>query len=200
MYLPKIREIKEALTSFFTPPYTTKFPAESYIAPEEYRGRPKYDEEYCIGCGTCAQVCPPQAITVIDDKEKKIRTLTIDYCLCMNCGQCEEKCITQKGVRLTNDYFLAIMDKKDPTAFESIERELVICESCGEVVACRPHLLWIKERLGAKAYAHPNLLLETQSQFFQVEASKVKDRIRREDQIKQVCPKCRNKIVVADEF
>ena len=200
MYLPKIREIKEALTSFFTPAYTTKFPAEPYTAPEQYRGRPKYNKEYCIGCGTCAQVCPTQAISVVDDTKKMIRTLTVDYCLCMNCGQCEEKCITRKGVSLTSDYSLAIMDKKDPNAFESIECELAICESCGEVIACEPHLLWIKERLGAKAYAHPNFLLQTQKQFFQLEPSNVKDRIRREDQIKQVCPKCRNKIVVADEF
>jgi len=198
--MPKIREIKEALTSFFTAPYTSKFPFQPYTAPEEFRGKPKYNKDFCVGCGACAQVCPPKAISIVDDLQKQTRTLTVDYCLCMNCGQCEEKCITQKGIKLSNDYSLAVMDKKHSLAFESIERDLVMCESCGEVIACRPHLFYIKERLGAKAYAHPNLLLETEKLFTPLEPYQVKNRIRREDQIKQVCPRCRNKIVVADEF
>jgi len=59
---------------------------------------------------------------------------------------------------------------------------------------------WIRKRLGAKAYAHPNFLLNIQRDFFELEVSEAKSRIRREDQIKEVCPKCRNKIVVEDEF
>jgi hydrogenase-4 component H len=58
MYLPKIRELKEALTSLFTKPYTTKFPEQPFTAREEYRGKPRYNPVFCIGCGTCAQVCP----------------------------------------------------------------------------------------------------------------------------------------------
>lgn len=200
MYLPKIREIKEALTSLFSAPYTTKFPFEPYQAPASFRGRPVYDPPYCVGCGTCAQVCPTKAIAIKDDMRKGKRILTVNYNLCMNCGQCEEKCITQKGIRLNNEYSLAIMDLKDPLAFHSVEKELAVCECCGEAISCRDHLYWVKERLGAKAYAHPNLMLETQRLFSKVDASRPKARIRREDQIKEVCAKCRHKIVVADEF
>jgi hydrogenase-4 component H len=199
MYLPKVREIKEALTSFFTKPYTTKFPAVAYKAPEQFRGYPKYYEEYCVGCGTCAQVCPPSAIKITDDKISLKRTLQVDYCSCIHCGQCEEKCITQKGIRLSNNYSLAVTSTTAPEVYETVEKEIVICEVCGEFIACRDHLLWIKDRLGAKAYAHPNFLLELQKQFFDVDPSNPKSRIRREDYIKEVCAKCRQKIVVADE-
>ena len=200
MYLPKVREIREALTSFFTAPYTTKFPAEPFTANPAYRGKPRYNMDYCIGCGTCAQVCPSSAIEIIDDKESLTRTLRVNYASCINCGQCEEKCITEKGIKLSNEHSFATFSLTVPEMFETIEREIVLCEVCGETIACRDHLMWIKNRLGAKAYAHPNFLLEIQKQFSEPAESKVKSRIRREDQIKEVCAKCRHKIVVADEF
>lgn len=200
MYLPKVREIKEALTSFFSAPYTTKFPASPYEPEKGYRGKPRYNEDICIGCGTCSQVCPPNAITIIDDKESLKRTLQVDYCSCIQCGQCEEHCITEKGIVCTNEYSFATFSLTAPEMYEKVEKEIVICECCGEVIACSDHLLWIKHRLGAKAYSHPNFLLETQKLFNPPAESGLKANFRREDQIKSVCAKCRNKVVVVDEF
>lgn len=200
MFLPKLREVTEALKSLFSPAYTSKFPFKPYVAPEEYRGYPKYFETGCIGCGTCAQVCPTNAIEITDDLTTGIRKLVLDYTSCSQCGQCEEKCITGEGIKLSSEYVLSTPDLQAPEVFETVEKELAICESCGRAFACHAHLLFVKERLGAKAYAHPNLLIESQRQFTDLKPSAVKDRIRREDLIKMMCPTCRHKTVVADEF
>jgi len=200
MFLPKIREVTEALRSLFTPAYTSKYPAKPYIAPDEYRGFPRYYEEECVGCGTCAQVCPTDAIDIIDDAKQGKRILKINYASCAQCGQCEEKCITGEGIKLSNHYSLSTPDLTAPEVFETVEKDIVFCEACGVVIACRDHLLFVKERLGAKAYAHPNFLIETQRQFAEIKPSSIKDKIRREDLIKEVCPVCRHKTVVNDEF
>lgn len=200
MYLPKIREIKEALVSFFSAPYTTKFPAVPYNPSEAYRGFPRYNENTCVGCGTCAQVCPSNAITAIDNKKRRLRTLTIDYKSCINCGQCHEKCITVNGVTPTNEYSFSYMDGNAPELFESVRKDLIICECCAEIIAPRDQLLWVKDRLGAKAYAHPTLMLTMQDTFFGLQSSQPKSRLRREDYMKMVCAKCRQMVVVQDEF
>jgi hydrogenase-4 component H len=200
MRLPKIREIREALTSFFTPPYTTKYPAGPAAEFPAYRGLPRFNAEFCVGCGACAQVCPTQAIDVADDLQTGVRRLRVDFGSCIQCGQCQEKCITGKGIENTTAYSLSVADLKAPEVFETVEKELVVCECCGGALGCRDHLLWIRERLGARAYAHPNLMLATQKLLTGVEGARPKSRPRREDQIKDACAKCRQKIVTVDEF
>ena len=200
MYLPKLRELSEALRSLFSLPFTTKFPAKPHQPADGFRGFPEYYKEYCVGCGTCAQVCPTSAISVTDDIVARKRILRVDYTACAQCGQCEEKCITGKGIQLSKNYLLAISDLKDQAVYNSVEKNLALCEACGTKIACFDHLLFVKERLGAKSYANPNLLLVTQQQFSEIPESRVKDRLRREDYVKMVCPKCRHKIVVKDEF
>jgi ferredoxin len=47
---------------------------------------PVVDVMVCKGCGECAQVCPDNAIAIIDKKA------TIDYNGCTCCGVCDRVC------------------------------------------------------------------------------------------------------------
>ncbi len=44
------------------------------------------DEETCVGCGTCVDACPVDAISMENDKAK------IDAGKCTECGSCVDEC------------------------------------------------------------------------------------------------------------
>jgi formate hydrogenlyase subunit 6/NADH:ubiquinone oxidoreductase subunit I len=199
MKYPKIREIKEAIVSLVTPAYTSRFPAEPHIPFEKFRGKPVVDNDNCVGCETCANVCPPQAITFVDDKEKKIRTIKRDYGKCIFCGQCQDHCITQKGVKLSDKiYDLAVFDRDKNIEYQ--EKELLICASCKAVITTKEHLSFMHRKLGPKAFSsilNLNILNEklklAEGQDVQVE---VKDKLKRKDMFNIICPNCLRVVLV----
>ena len=203
MKYPKIREVKEALVSLFTPAYTTKFPFEPHVPYENFRGKPVVDEKNCVGCETCANVCPPLAITFTDDKEKGIRTIRRDYGKCIFCGQCQEHCITQKGVKLSDKIFdIANFDRN--TVVEYQERELVICKNCGAVITTKDHLQFMHKKLGPKAFSsiqNLNVLNEKLRLASKADAdSKIKDGLKRKDMFNILCPNCLREVLVKYTF
>lgn len=152
MKYPKLRELKEAVISLVTPAYTSKFPAEDHMPFTDFRGKPVVDDANCVGCETCANVCPPLAITFTDDKERKIRTITRDYGKCIFCGQCQEHCITGKGVKLSDKiYDLAVFDRNKNVEYQ--HKELLVCENCGAIITTVEHLNFMHRKLGPKAFA-----------------------------------------------
>ena len=89
MWLPKLRELKEALGSLFSAPYTTKFPADmsAIELPDGFRGFPRYDISGCVGCGTCVEKCYNKAIYLNDDNKAERME---EYCV--GCGVCAYFC------------------------------------------------------------------------------------------------------------
>ena len=196
MRLPKLRELKEAITAVFSPRFTTRFPAEPCVVPERYRGKPEFDLDTCIGCGACVNVCPTEALTQIDDTQAElpIRKITLRYDACIFCDNCSDNCTTETGIKLSQQWDLAGLDRA--AMAETHEFELQKCEKCGEIIGTKKHLIWLYEKLGPLAYTNPSLLiaksgeLHTTPQDIQRQPEGDKE-VRASDFMRILCPKCK---------
>jgi hydrogenase-4 component H len=204
---PKLRELGEAIRALFTGPFTTRFPAEQLEIPPNFRGMAKYHEEDCIGCCACAEVCPADAIRVIDDvnADPPTRRLELHYDQCIFCGQCELNCTTndgkKAGIQLSQEYDTACFDRHQ--AIEAVEKELLLCESCGVVVTTRQHLEWVAERLGTQRFANPNLIIASDEKLGlsapQRRALKGGP-VQRADLVRILCNQCRRAVLTREVY
>lgn len=203
MRKPKLRELKEAIKVIFTGPYTSKFPKAPSIPPETFRGKPQYDPNWCIGCGACAEVCPPGAIEVEDivQNGRAIRRLTLHYDRCIFCGQCHLYCPTGRGIDNTQEYDLATPNRDE--AIETVEKELALCEVCGSVIAPYDQLRWVAQRLGTLAYSNPTLLIALYREMGLIEEVPVRrpaGETLRSGHMKLLCPRCRRNLVIREQW
>jgi len=195
MKLPKVRELIEAIKALIQGPYTSKFPKEPHIAHPNFRGQPKFNQDKCVGCLACKEVCPVEAIAYKDivDEDNNAKRIIIHYTdTCIFCEQCEAACIVDhEGIKLTNDWELSFFDRSKSD--ERIEKELQLCEICGEPIACKDHLKWISEKIGELSYANPTLYLSRLKSLGIVDEniiSALKDE-GRSDRVKILCARCR---------
>ena len=80
---------------------TVGFPKQPPVLPDRLRGRPEIDGAKCPkGCRVCADVCPTDAITVV---EKGVR---LDLGRCLFCPECERVC-SKGAIRFTTEYRFA---------------------------------------------------------------------------------------------
>ena len=195
MKLPKARELVEAIKALVVGPYTSKFPYKPHVPYKSFRGQPKYDPDKCVGCLACEYVCPVEAIgheDIIDGGEAK-RVMYHYTDTCIFCGTCELACIADnEGIKLSNDWELAFFDRKTES-FETIDKELQLCEVCGEVIACKDHLQWISERIGELSFSSPTLYFSRLKELGVIDeniVSALRDS-GRSDRFKIRCARCR---------
>ena len=80
------------------------------------------EKNKCTGCGTCAEICPINCITMKYDKEGYLYPY-VDNISCINCKKCERSCPNNSPVCQNNDSeFLQVWNK---------DREVLIKSSSG---------------------------------------------------------------------
>lgn len=199
--LPKIREVKEALISLFTPSYTTKYPFKPHKPFKKFRGKPVVDDQRCVGCESCASVCPSGAIQLIDDAKRRLRIIKRDFGSCIFCGQCEIYCITDpKSVVLSNEIFdMAVFNKKD--LIENQRKELIVCEDCGTIIGAKKHFEYIYHKLGPYAFSQQLTIAQIHENLELIKKDDIsipvqKDEIKRKDFFSVLCPNCKRKTLL----
>jgi Ni,Fe-hydrogenase III small subunit/formate hydrogenlyase subunit 6/NADH:ubiquinone oxidoreductase subunit I len=94
--------------TFKTGTVTVNYPADAANISEHFRGRPSFDFEKWTDARPGAEVCPTGAISLRDGEE--VRTVTVDYGLCVFCGLCAEASLEQ-AVQNTQEFELATTDR-----------------------------------------------------------------------------------------
>ena len=203
MKYPKLRELKEAILALVKGPYSSDYPRKKHEPAKRFRGKPEYSNDGCIACAACALVCPARAIEVSDviTKDKAVRKMVLHLDECHYCGQCSALCTTREdippGIKHTTEFDLAGFDRASMISATD-EKELVLCEICGDVIAAKAHLDWIAKKLGSLAFSNPTLFISSLKNmgFADDVPRAAKDYVLRPDRIKILCSKCRRKTTI----
>jgi formate hydrogenlyase subunit 6/NADH:ubiquinone oxidoreductase subunit I len=141
--MPNIKTLVEVFKSFINP-VTTKFPTRppDHLV-EGFKGKIQLNQDTCIGCGACFQVCPSFAYKFVANKAKWY--LYYDPGACIFCEMCVENCPTE-SLRMSQIFDMSAPANQD--TFELItEHEMQLCENCKESFATIKHLDWIQKKL-----------------------------------------------------
>ena len=198
MRYPKLRELKEAITAIIKGPCTTRYPNLPHDPAKRFRGKPVYSNDGCIACAACALVCPARAIEVKDiiGRKKAVRKMVLHLDECHYCGQCSALCTTKAdnvpGIKHTTEFDLAGLDRRQMIS-ETDEKELALCESCGDVITAKAHLEWLAKRLGSLAFSNPTLFITSLKAlgFADDVVMAARDYALRSDRIRVLCARCR---------
>nr|YP_009549587.1 NADH-plastoquinone oxidoreductase subunit I [Histiopteris incisa]AYW16743.1 NADH-plastoquinone oxidoreductase subunit I [Histiopteris incisa] len=98
-------------------PITVQYPYEKILSSERFRGRIHFEFDKCIACEVRVRVCPINLpivdwILLKDIKKKQLKSYSIDFGVCIFCGNCVEYCPTN-CLSMTEEYELSSYDRHE---------------------------------------------------------------------------------------
>jgi hydrogenase-4 component H len=98
---------------------------------------------------------------------------------------------------MTNEYDFVGFCREDFE--EKIEKDLLLCEECGCIIAPVDQIKWLVRRLGPLAFTNPTLMLVSHKELAVVDdtVTAEAEHAQRADRISIQCPKCRRKAALA---
>ncbi|WP_042667735.1 4Fe-4S dicluster domain-containing protein [Desulfurococcus amylolyticus] len=119
---------------------TRKYPFEEPLVTPDFRGKIEINASKCIGCGACVNACPPNALQLIEDKEKLVLRYFIGRCIF--CWRCIDVCPTG-AIKGTREFELATDDISD--LYTHVVHSRKVCASCGNTYATEKIIRYVAE-------------------------------------------------------
>ena len=96
-------------------PNTILYPAEKMVMADDFRGELGLVMERCVGCESCARICPNKCLDMMLDETGEGMSKwmpALDMAQCMFCGLCVEVC-PSTALHMTSKYETATTDRND---------------------------------------------------------------------------------------
>ena len=151
MFKHLISELKETLLCLKAGQVTLGYPFTPHSPEADFRGLVRLDMEKCIGCGACANACPPRLISLEDGSE--YRSLDFNLSRCTYCARCRDVC-PQQALTLTEQFETATSNLYDLHIM--IQLKLIHCRRCGKVVGTRRSAARVRAELAEKLGKEPD--------------------------------------------
>jgi hydrogenase-4 component H len=120
-------KLKEAMVGLQAGCVTLDYPAQPRPVAENFRGRPIFDAQKCIGCAGCANNCPAREILVFDVCQE-IRILQYLGRRCTCCGRCADVC-PEKAITMSHEFETAT--NKIGDLQQRLDLFMSTCQRCG---------------------------------------------------------------------
>jgi hypothetical protein len=109
-------------------------------------------------------------------------------------------CLTGKGIILSQEFDYATTEKREELK-NTVEKEVVLCDSCHEPVAPLAQYAWVADKIGPLVFSNASLLLfylkglglSLKEKF---SASKEGGEFLRASRTQILCPRCRRQAVL----
>ncbi len=156
-------------------PNTLLYPEEKIDLPDDFRGELGLVMDRCVGCESCARVCPNKCLDMMEDDIGDGTTKwmpALDLAQCMFCGLCVEAC-PSTALHMTNRYETATQDRNekifrphewalkpedapDQKPFPYPELYEINCTGCGACDRACPHEVIDMVSIPGTAKKRPN--------------------------------------------